>query len=670
MNLRRILLYIFLGIANLLVAQSNEVDEKSLSWKEIRASESIGSFKKFQKYFLNVYSWESSEERIAYYLKGYEAALELELDTATHKYSIELGFLYARVDSFELALTYLNANLEHTYDYESRSNSYNIYSYLHSSIGDYSTALDYLFKSVEQAKLGGKGTEAYALGNITDIYVALGDYDNALKYTQAAIIFSKKFSSPVKEYNLSYDYSRLIEFYSKTNQKDSAEFYIKLLREILPVIDTVKRERFREATISSHRYMANYYIDNDLFEIAKPDIDVIEKRKRVTDEIDFDILSVKYKLANKNYASAFSILEKIDLTNEGFVVTEEVYKLKIDYFKAIGNSEKALEVQEDFIKLQGEKYGKDRLRFSSFANAKYDAMQQQEEIETLTQAQELDQLTIDNQKYLVIIFIIVVLLLSLGAVYLWQQNKQRHQFSAYLQKQVDLKTQGLEQANEELKAFNYIASHNIKEPIRSIGNFVGLIKHRLPLALQEELSDYFLTIKDSTRQLYTLVEDFARYTAMSKNETIETEEVNLNILLSNVGNSLYNFTKKTNSQVYYSELPIITSNSSLLYAALRNLIWNGLKYNKSETPTVEVKYQSTELYHEIIISDNGIGIEEAYQEKIFDMLQKLHHRGVYEGSGIGLSIVKLVCKKLNGVIELKSEVGKGSVFVLKLPKNE
>ena len=193
MNLRRILLYIFLGIANLLVAQSNEVDEKSLSWKEIRASESIGSFKKFQKYFLNVYSWESSEERIAYYLKGYEAALELELDTATHKYSIELGFLYAQVDSFELALTYLNANLEHTYDYESRSNSYNIYSYLHSSIGDYSTALDYLFKSVEQAKLGGKGTEAYALGNITDIYVALGDYDNALKYTQAAIIFSKKF---------------------------------------------------------------------------------------------------------------------------------------------------------------------------------------------------------------------------------------------------------------------------------------------------------------------------------------------------------------------------------------------------------------------------------------------------------------------------------------------
>jgi light-regulated signal transduction histidine kinase (bacteriophytochrome) len=155
---------------------------------------------------------------------------------------------------------------------------------------------------------------------------------------------------------------------------------------------------------------------------------------------------------------------------------------------------------------------------------------------------------------------------------------------------------------------------------------------------------------------------------MSKNETIETEEINLNILISNIENSLSDFFKEKNGQIYSAELPIIISNNSLLHAALKNLIINGIMYNTSEVPIVEVRYQSTELYYEIIVSDNGIGIEKAYQEKIFDMLEKLHHRGVYEGSGIGLSIVKLVCKKLDGTIELNSEVGKGSIFVLRLPK--
>ena len=668
MNLRRIILYLLLGTTNLLIAQSNEEDKAPLSWKEISASESIENFKKFDKHFTGSFSWAKTEERLAYYEKGYAATLELGLDTFVFDYSRELGYLYTKVDSMEDALKYMNANLEHAFDYESKSISYNMFAFLHINMGDYSSALDYLFKSVEESKLGEQGSEVYALGNISDVYVALDDYDNALKYTQIAIPLSKSFSFPEKEYNLSYDYSHLIEFYNEKNQKDSAEYYIEMTREILSKIDTFKEDRFQDAIISSYMYIVDYYLDNGMFEIAKIGLDEIKKRKRPLDKVAFDLLKVKYKLAKKDYRDVLYILDGINLSNEEFTVIEEVYELKIDYFKGIGNSIKALEVQDALIKLKEEKYGKDRLRFSAFANAKFEALQKQEEIEALKQGQKLDKLTIDNQKYLVVIFIILALLLSLGAFYLWQQNKQRNKFSSYLQEKIKLKTKDLEQANEELRAFNYIASHNIKEPIRSIGNFVGLIKHKLPPHFQEELSEYFLTVKSSTTQLYTLIEDFARYTAMSKNEAIDIEEINLNILLNNVKDSLYDFTKKVNGRIVYSELPIIISNNSLLHAALKNLIGNGLKYNNSEIPIVEVRYASKEFYHEIIISDNGIGIEEAYQEKIFEMLQKLHHRGIYEGVGIGLSIVKLVCKKLDGKIELNSEVGKGSIFVLKLPK--
>jgi tetratricopeptide (TPR) repeat protein len=142
-------------MAHLLVAQSNEVDENSLYWKEIPASDSRESFKKLDKYFYKTFDWENDEDRIAFYKKGYEASLALELDTASFDYSRELGYLYTQMDSFELALMYLSLNLEYVFNNKSKSASYNLHSFLHSSIGDYSTALDYLFKSIDAGKLDG-----------------------------------------------------------------------------------------------------------------------------------------------------------------------------------------------------------------------------------------------------------------------------------------------------------------------------------------------------------------------------------------------------------------------------------------------------------------------------------------------------------------------------------
>jgi light-regulated signal transduction histidine kinase (bacteriophytochrome) len=116
-----------------------------------------------------------------------------------------------------------------------------------------------------------------------------------------------------------------------------------------------------------------------------------------------------------------------------------------------------------------------------------------------------------------------------------------------------------------------------------------------------------------------------------------------------------------------TNLPTIQSSNSLLFTALKNLIENGLKYNNSEKPRVNIDYNKTETHHEIIVSDNGIGIDENYHKKIFEMFKRLHNRGAYEGSGIGLAIVKLSIEKLGGTIKLKSEAGEGSRFVISLP---
>jgi signal transduction histidine kinase len=126
--------------------------------------------------------------------------------------------------------------------------------------------------------------------------------------------------------------------------------------------------------------------------------------------------------------------------------------------------------------------------------------------------------------------------------------------------------------------------------------------------------------------------------------------------------------KTYNGEVLISELPTIQSSTSLLFTIFKNLIENGLKYNVSEKPIVRVAYHKKEIYDEIIISDNGIGINEKYYEKIFEMFKRLHSRGAYEGSGIGLAIVKLSIEMLGGIIDVESEEGKGTRFIIRLPR--
>jgi light-regulated signal transduction histidine kinase (bacteriophytochrome) len=291
-------------------------------------------------------------------------------------------------------------------------------------------------------------------------------------------------------------------------------------------------------------------------------------------------------------------------------------------------------------------------------------LEQQQKITALENKSKLEDLQDQNQNYIVFsIFLIIIGIMA----FLWYRNRQGKIVRDYLDNQIYLKTKDLEQANYELRTFNYIASHDIKEPIRVIGGYAGLIFKKLPTDLKESLGEYFDTIKRSTLQLYTLIEDFANYTTMSKNETVEKRDVDLNLLTISVVEQLEETVQKYNGRVLIGDLPTIKTGNSLLFTTVKNLIENGLKYNNSEKPTVNITYNQTETHHEIIVSDNGIGIEKIYHEKIFEMFKRLHNRGAYEGSGIGLAIVKLSVEKLGGTISLESEEGKGSRFVIQLP---
>ena len=141
-------------------------------------------------------------------------------------------------------------------------------------------------------------------------------------------------------------------------------------------------------------------------------------------------------------------------------------------------------------------------------------------------------------------------------------------------------------------------------------------------------------------------------------------------MVASVASGLGAFIQEKQATVEYQDLPTIHSSSSLIFVALKNIIENGLKFNESTKPTVKVEYNSTPEHHQIIVSDNGIGIDPEFHEHVFTMFKRLHSMGEYPGSGIGLAMVKLAAEKLGGGIEIESEKGKGSTFIITLPKHD
>lgn len=273
--------------------------------------------------------------------------------------------------------------------------------------------------------------------------------------------------------------------------------------------------------------------------------------------------------------------------------------------------------------------------------------------------------------------IIIIGLLSLilyGAFRLWKNGKN---FNEVLQRKVNAQTESVKTMNEkliqnnnELKKFSHIASHDIKEPIRNIGSFVKLIKRKIPAEQQLSVQPYFEIVNNSCNQIYTLIEDIMQYTKLGNLDKVPIEQINLEDFVSNIRSNLQTFLADNNASITTENLDSIHSNKSLLFIILKNLIENGIKYNDSKNPVVHISYTLSEYGHELHVKDNGIGISKNYRRDIFELFTRLHTRNEYEGTGLGLSIVESCLSKLGGVIQLISELGQGSNFIVILPDKQ
>ncbi len=224
--------------------------------------------------------------------------------------------------------------------------------------------------------------------------------------------------------------------------------------------------------------------------------------------------------------------------------------------------------------------------------------------------------------------------------------------------------------NKEVASFATVASHDMKEPLRTIASYAQLIKRRIKT--DESNTELINFIVDASKRMQVLLSDLISYTRVGTSK-ISHEKVNLNSLINIVASNLNTQIQEANVDVKVCEaLPNVFTSKSLLNLVFQNLISNAIKYrSKERDPFIYIYHETQKDKHIIYVEDNGIGIEEEYYEAIFEPFRRLHSKADYDGVGIGLATVKrILTKKLKGNISISSIVGKGSKFIVELPIHE
>lgn len=233
------------------------------------------------------------------------------------------------------------------------------------------------------------------------------------------------------------------------------------------------------------------------------------------------------------------------------------------------------------------------------------------------------------------------------------------------------KTQDLERSNRDLESFAYAASHDLQEPLRMVTSFVQLLAQRYKGKLDEDADKYIGVVTEGTGRMSRMISDLLEYSRI-QTKGAPFSRVDLNQVLHDCLSNLDVTLKEATATITFDNLPVVQADASQMGQLLQNLISNAIKYRKETEPPV-IHVGTTPLTdHEwhLFVRDNGIGIDPKFFEKLFVIFHRLHPRGKFPGTGIGLAICKKIIERHAGRIWIESEPTKGTTFHFTLPKTD
>jgi two-component system, chemotaxis family, sensor kinase Cph1 len=242
-----------------------------------------------------------------------------------------------------------------------------------------------------------------------------------------------------------------------------------------------------------------------------------------------------------------------------------------------------------------------------------------------------------------------------------EAEKNLKEYWESLEEQVKQRTEELAKSNADLKQFAYVASHDLREPLRMITSFLQLLKRRYDHQLDDDANEFIDFAVDGAQRLDKMIMDLLEYSRVA-NQELMFSYTNFEDILNKVILNLNLLINENNAIITYENLPIIRADDNQMILLFQNFISNSIKYRSNENPEIHISALKEGNQYVFSIKDNGIGMDPKHVKRIFTIFQRLHSHQEYEGSGIGLAIAQRIVHQHGGEIWAESEPGKGSTF--------
>ena len=393
---------------------------------------------------------------------------------------------------------------------------------------------------------------------------------------------------------------------------------------------------------------------------------------------NLNVVSGRYARAIKHYERAVPAFQQ----NQEFYHVAEVLDSVGRAQARLGAFEPAYRAASQAFRLR-DSLREDRIRRDNDIKvAQFERDQMAKELAASEDERELARVILAkrNTERLALLGGAVIALLIFGFVV--YRARLRSQLASQLQLEVDSQTQELrdrgavleeqarrlQESNAELERFAYIASHDLKTPLRNITSFLGLIERRLAPEPQVAVKEYLQIAIANARHMNDLITDVLEFSRLNTDLLEVSAETSVAATVEQVRQSLRAELEERGAQLRVHGDARLVLPKGTLGQLIGNLVNNGLKYNKSEVPTVDVVTVDMGDRVRISVADNGIGIADEYHDRIFEVFRRLHTADEFAGTGVGLAACRKIALRLGGDIRVESALGFGSTFTIDLPQ--
>lgn len=623
-----------------------------------------------------LYGHEGSEEyekSIEHYIKAHDFAKKLEDQKKIADCLFHLGYNNDRLNNFQDALFYyadLIAMNDEEFKSEFTPRAYSQMSSIHQSIGNYEAAFEHQMQALSiydiENNILGKINAHYNIGNI---FYYQSQYQKALEHYQK----SKNFADELRNERATYAcLAALGSVHEKLGNYDKSINYNERSLRL------AEKLNYKTGIAYAKGNIATNYKKQGKMDLAEQAIkESLALKKEVNDRvgtvgsnIDLSNLYLEWNKPQK----ALPFLEEALATAvevDAKARQPEIYNTLAAAYDKMNDPVKALFYTKKYIALKDSLISEKTLEEMGQSKQRYQIREQEHEIAMLKKNDEIRK----QQFYIfAIAFVAFLMFLWWYKSKLDYQNKvnrllgEKNSLLADKNEEIHIKNKQLENSNEDLQQFAYVASHDLKEPLRMINSYTNLLSRRYNDLFDESGKEFMFYVVDAVKRMETLLDDLLDF-SRAGTQPAPTAFISLKDVMVIVEANLRHRLQTLNATLIIKDehLPKVKAHRTMLIQLLQNLVSNGVKFKGDRDPEVIIDCVKEEGQYVVSVADNGIGISKDNLEKVFEMFRRLHTRDEYEGTGIGLATCKRIVTTWGGDIWVESTKDVGSTFFFSFP---